>query len=98
MGEVNEESKELLQSNETKERKNNMGRPLKYPGGWDSVKAAYMRKYAQEKLIGEFFCPICNSKFLYKTTVHSHLKKSVKCNRVRLQKELEEIKNKPPDN
>jgi len=68
------------------------GRPKKYENGWDSVKSDYMRKYAKEKLIGSFFCPSCNLEFLYKTSVNSHMKKSKKCNIIRLEKELEEAR------
>ena len=95
MSELNDNTK---QSDDIKERKNNTGRPLKYSGGWDSVKADYMKRYAQEKLIGKFFCPVCNVEMMYRTSVNSHLKKSVKCNRIRLQKELEELRNKPQNN
>jgi transcription elongation factor Elf1 len=55
-----------------------------------------MRKYAKEKLFGSFFCPICNLEFLYKTSVNSHMKKSKKCNIIRLEKELEEAKKQKP--
>ena len=95
MSELNDNTK---QSDDIKERKNNMGRPLKYDGGWESVKAAYMRKYAQEKLIGKFYCPVCNAEMLYRTSVNSQLKKSVKCQRIKMQKELQELRNKPQNN
>jgi hypothetical protein len=62
------------------------------------VKADYMKTYAKEKLIGSFYCPICNLEFLYKTSVNSHMKKSKKCNIIRLEKELQELKNNPLDN
>ena len=71
------------------------GRPKKYDEGWDSVKADYMKKYAQVKLIGKFNCPNCNLEFLYKTSVNSHMKNSKQCNIIRLEKELQELKNKP---
>ena len=73
------------------------GRPKKYDGGWDSVKSEYMKKYAKEKLIGSFFCQICNLEFLYKTSVNAHMKKSKKCNTIRLEKELQELKNNTLD-
>ena len=85
-------------SKSVKKKNNNMGRPLKYDGGWESVKAAYMKRYAQDKLIVKYYCPVCNSEMMYKTSVNRHLKQSVKCQRIEMQKELEELRNKPQNN
>ena len=68
MSELNDNTK---QSNDMKERTHNMGRPMKYEGGWESVKAAFMKRYAQENLIGKFYCPICNAEMICRRSVNS---------------------------
>jgi hypothetical protein len=44
--------------------------------------------------LGPFYCKICGNEFLYKSNVNSHMKKNIKCNIIRSEKELKEVLNK----
>jgi hypothetical protein len=55
MADIDNDIKELLESEKMRKPNQRGGRPKKYENGWDSVKSDYMRKYAKEKLIGSFF-------------------------------------------
>jgi hypothetical protein len=44
--------------------------------------------------LGPLYCKICGNEFLYKSNVSSHMKKNIKCNIIRLEKDLKEVLKK----
>jgi hypothetical protein len=61
----------------------------------DYAKLKKQNQVGRNKIIdlGPFYCKICGNEFLYKSNVNSHMKKNIKCNIIRSEKELKEVLN-----